>query len=154
MKKTILAIAVVLVSFAIPYTTQANETPDTKSVVKEKVKKQFSEQFGTSADAEVYEVADGYMVKLTTDTKAVTAVYNRKGTWVHSIESFPGNALLKNVIDLVNENPENGFVTAMQKVTRPNTQPVFVIQTAGKDFLKTLRLAGNELETVANYKKG
>ena len=49
--------------------------------------------------------------------------------------------------------PGNGFVTGIQKVTQPDSEPVFVIQTQGKDFIKTFRLLNNELESVADYKK-
>jgi len=153
MKKSILAIAVVVASFAVPFSTYANGTPDTKAVVTEKVKKQFTEQFGTS-DADLYEVTDGYVIKLNSDTKSITAVFNKKGNWVYSVERFPSNALLKSVIDRVAEDPSNGFVTGIQKVTRPGSEAVYVIQTEGKDFLKSLRLTGDNLETISDYKKG
>ena len=94
------------------------------------------------------------MVKLNSDTKSITAVFNKKGNWVYSVERFPSNALLKSVIDRVSEDPTNGFVTGIQKVTRPGAEAVYVIQTEGTDFIKTLRLSGDNLETIANYTKG
>ncbi len=155
MKKSILAIAIVFASFAISATSRAGgikvaTTPEAK----EKAMKSFHKQFGIATDVAIFNSRDGFIFKSYAAGKSVTTSFDKKGNWIYSVERFPSNQLLKNIIDLVGIEPGNGFVTGIQKVTQPDSEPIFVIQTQGKDFIKTFRLSNKQLESVADYKKG
>ena len=146
MKKSILAIAIVLASFSISAPTQASgskasPTPEAK----EKAIKSFHSQFGKVSDLAIFHSKSGFIFKSYAGGKSVSSSFDKKGNWIYSVERFPSNQLLKNIIDRV--------VTGIQKVTQPDSEPIFVIQTQGKDFIKTFRLLNNELESVADYKK-
>ena len=152
MKKTILAIAIILVSFAGAYANSNN--PVKNPAAKEKAMKSFQTQFGTIADINIFDSEEGFIFKSNADGKLVTASFDKKGNWIYSIESFPAHQLLKDIIDVVSLDASNGYGTSIQKVTQPTAEPVFIIQTQGKDFIKTLRLSNNQLESVSDYKKG
>ncbi len=154
MKKSILAIAIVLASFSISAPTQASGSKaSTTPEAKEKAIKSFHSQFGKVSDLAIFHSKSGFIFKSYAGGKSVSSSFDKKGNWIYSVERFPSNQLLKNIIDRVGMEPGNGFVTGIQKVTQPDSEPVFVIQTQGKDFIKTFRLLNNELESVADYKK-
>ena len=154
MKKSILTIAIVFASFSISTSTQASGSKAaTTPEAKEKAMKSFHRQFGDANDIAIFSSKNGFIFKSYSGGKSVTTSFDKKGNWIYSVERFPSNQLLKNIIDRVGLEPGNGFVTGIQKVTQPDSEPVFVIQTQGKDFIKTFRLLNNELESVADYKK-
>lgn len=152
MKKTILSIAVLLSVFAGAYANETN--PIKKDVAKEKAIKTFNKQFAGATDVTIYDSPEGFIFKSNAAGNVVTTTFDKKGNWIYSVEQFPAHQLLKNVIDIVGLDTNNGFVTGIQKVTQPVGEPVYVIQTQGKDFLKTLRLSNDQLEAISTYKKG
>lgn len=150
MKKTALSLALLVTLFAGAYASD----PIKKDPAKEKALKSFAQQFSHATDATVYDHADGFIVKSHSSGNSIITCFDKKGNWLYSVEQFPAHQLLRDIIELVSLDVRNGFVTSIQKITQPFAEPVYVIQTQGKDFVKTLTLNNNQLETTATYKKG
>lgn len=156
MKKQILSIALGLVIIAMGTTTYAADKNPVSSKItpNEKVLKNFNKQFKSSESPSISLLKDGFILQTQVEGHNVTSAYDKKGNWLYTLTFYPTENLEKNIIDIVKDNYNNYFISGMEKVDQSGNESVFVVHMENNDSFKTLRVVGNEVELVQDFKKG
>jgi hypothetical protein len=156
MKKVITSIALGLVIFAggTSYAAGNNSVSTTIRTPNEKALKDFNKQFKNSVTPDITLSKGGLILQAQVDGHKVTSAYNKKGNWVYTVKLYPTESLAKNIMSIVKRNYDDYYISSMEKIDQPGDAPVFIVYMRNQDSFKTVRVVGNDVELVQDFKKG
>jgi hypothetical protein len=157
MKKGILSIALGLAIMAIGTTTKAADKTfvnSKKLTANEKAVKDFTKQFKNAVTLTIYSAGDGFIVNSDSAGNKVTSAYNKKGSWVYTIERYATDKPVAEIVDIVKDSYENYTIAGMEKIDQPGFNTVYIVHLENCHSIKTVRVTNEEVELVQDFEKG
>ncbi len=152
MKKQILSIALILGMLVTGTVSNAAGNNNIKELTpQEKVIKDFTAQFSLAPSVSISD--NGFIASSMIDGHQVSSAYNKKGSRVYTITRYPAGNLDKNIIDVVKGSYNKYFITSMEKVEQPGFDAVYMVHLTNSNSIKTVRVTGNDVELLQNFKK-
>jgi hypothetical protein len=83
-----------------------------------------------------------------------TTAYNKNGAWVYTIERITPDNLPKDIMDVVIKNFGYYYISGMEKVEQPGSEPTFIVHMQDNTSIKTVQVSGDEAKITADFIKG
>ncbi|HRI20979.1 MAG TPA: hypothetical protein PLA68_08490 [Panacibacter sp.] len=151
MKKQIFSTALGLIAILFSTATFATVKNVNTIKVSETVTKKVSDQF---KDVVLNVAENGYTVRSQADGHEVTSAFDKKGNLIYAIEYFTTDNLSKSIVDIVNNNYGNYYISGIEKVTQPGLDDVYIVHIEDTVSIKTIRITGGESELVQDFIRG
>jgi hypothetical protein len=117
-----------------------------------KVVKSFGKSFGNIPDKKWYVLEDGYVVYFKVDDISMKAVYNKKGTWMHTLRFYTEKNLPFAVRDLVKRTYYDFSIFLVIEIETDN-KIIYLLKMEDKNSLKTVRVIDGEINEIEHYSK-
>jgi hypothetical protein len=120
--------------------------------INKKVKQNFNKKFLTQTNAAWEQLGDKFLVTFTTDETLTRALFDKTGRMIYSINYCSEKQLPQDVKRLVKNKYEDYKITSAAKVLEEN-KIIWLIKLAGENDYVEVRLDGDEMSEVENFKK-
>ena len=117
-----------------------------------KAVRNFYNRYGDGNNESWYATDYGFRAKFQHDGISFMADYNKKGGWILTIKTYGENKLPKDIRERIRRTYYDQHIFLVQEIDQRN-EPVYFVNIEDAGSWLTLRLAGDDMETVAEYEK-
>ncbi|CAN5297195.1 hypothetical protein BH11BAC6_BH11BAC6_12450 [soil metagenome] len=97
--------------------------------------------------------AKGYTVHTVIDGHNSTVAYNKKGSWLYTIQNYNADNLDLNIVNKIKTAYDKYSINGIQKIQQPGQDEVCVAYLEDAGTIKTVRISNGEMELVQEYSK-
>ena len=110
------------------------------------------ERYGDDNKESWYATVSGYRAKFQQNGISFMADYGTKGEWLLTIKTYTENKLPKDVRARIKREYYDQQIFLVQEINRHN-ETVYIVSIEDSSSWAKIRLAGDEMETIAVYTK-
>jgi len=119
-----------------------------------RAKAHFSSHFEYAHDAVWYHTDGHYLYCLFYQGDSVNRVYyDRRGKWEYSLLTYPGYDLPQEVKKEVTDNFACYQITSVNEIRSSMSSPVYMINIENEDYIKVIKVIGDEVEVQQELEK-
>ena len=131
----------------------AHHSSTTKST-NAKAEKKFIATYQSASGTDWTTLADQSLVcRFYMNDIKYRAFYTPNGQWKYTISDYSGNNLEKNLSDQIKKAFYNSSIVFVNQVDMADGKTVYVVEIHDENSIKKLRVEGEEIEVVQEFKK-
>lgn len=110
----------------------------------------FMTTYPEATDAQWEIVKDGYIANFASNSSSTKIYYNKKGTWLHSINQYDESKLPKSVRARVKSTYYDYTINLVKEVNvdRKDPLPIYLVYIQDGETYKTIRVCDGEMEEI------
>ena len=126
----------------------------TTSSTNAKAEKNFTTNYQSASGTDWTTLADQSLVcRFVMNDIKYRAFYTPHGQWKYTISDYSGNSLDKNISDQIKKAFYNSNIVFVNQVDMADGKTVYVVEIHDENSIKKLRVEGEEIEVVQEFKK-